>query len=603
MFKRSYFVRSTLLLASVPVLAMACIDGGTLYTSDPAPLSPDPVSPQAEASITAEEQTAKALMERFNERLAAMPAGAVRGRVIGLDDQPIAGVTVRTGHIETVSDADGRYTLDAVPNGNHVISFEHPDYVLTQHAVGMAPGQEPWVVGRIMPRSRAHQVDLTQGGIVREGPLVLEFERSDLVLATGEDVDGVVDVVVTAIDPREPGHIDAAPARLEGVTAAGEQVGLVSFGMLEVEIFKDRKKVQVRPGQTVRTSMNVTGFAPIAAGASIPMWHHDTDLGLWVQERGTDARVEAIDGELVAVAELPHFSAWNYDQVTDAVCAHIRVTAGVPVTALRVLSTNPNGTPDASSPWSFTSNCTPDSRRGSVCTTNVPAGQFGAGVSFRFQAQQQGNSTWADLSTTLDGTAVTIMTGTQINSYLTANNMSSGSWCGIAQPTIGPGMYLTQPYQIGSFPSILPANTVRFGLPKSTTPGSSIGPSVVQGALFFPSGASTLVDEVYEEEPSEDPPASSDNGFVMMASNATLNAYKLDSDRDGVPDKTDNCPSRSNPNQADAQNNRIGDACEAWCFVSPMSPDASWYDTDADGVDDLCDPAWNTFNPSQYYPL
>ena len=42
---------------------------------------------------------------------------------------------------------------------------------------------------------------------------------------------------------------------------------------------------------------------------------------------------------------------------------------------------------------------------------------------------------------------------------------------------------------------------------------------------------------------------------------ATLTASPLDSDNDGVPDSTDNCPLVFNPGQADTNNDGVGDAC------------------------------------------
>jgi hypothetical protein len=39
-------------------------------------------------------------------------------------------------------------------------------------------------------------------------------------------------------------------------------------------------------------------------------------------------------------------------------------------------------------------------------------------------------------------------------------------------------------------------------------------------------------------------------------------AVAVDTDRDGVPDSRDNCPTRANPDQADADFNRIGDVCD-----------------------------------------
>ena len=57
-----------------------------------------------------------------------------------------------------------------------------------------------------------------------------------------------------------------------------------------------------------------------------------------------------------------------------------------------------------------------------------------------------------------------------------------------------------------------------------------------------------------------------------------------DTDGDGILDINDNCPTKANPNQEDADNNGIGDACQ---------------DTDGDGVMDDVDNCLTTKNPDQ----
>ena len=62
-------------------------------------------------------------------------------------------------------------------------------------------------------------------------------------------------------------------------------------------------------------------------------------------------------------------------------------------------------------------------------------------------------------------------------------------------------------------------------------------------------------------------------------------APPLDSDGDGVPDATDNCPKVANPGQADANNDGIGDACQQ--------------DKDKDGIPDATDNCPDKENPDQ----
>jgi hypothetical protein len=63
----------------------------------------------------------------------------------------------------------------------------------------------------------------------------------------------------------------------------------------------------------------------------------------------------------------------------------------------------------------------------------------------------------------------------------------------------------------------------------------------------------------------------------------------VDSDNDGVPDNSDNCPNTYNPNQTDSDGDGIGDACES----TPPT------DSDSDGIPDSRDNCASTYNPDQ----
>ncbi len=91
-------------------------------------------------------------------------------------------------------------------------------------------------------------------------------------------------------------------------------------------------------------------------------------------------------------------------------------------------------------------------------------------------------------------------------------------------------------------------------------------------------------------------------GGYLLPDDETLHATLLeiieDRDDDGVLDAEDNCPFVANPDQADAENDGVGDACgedydadgvldaEDNC---PNAPNPDQADADADGVGDVCE--------------
>ncbi len=68
-----------------------------------------------------------------------------------------------------------------------------------------------------------------------------------------------------------------------------------------------------------------------------------------------------------------------------------------------------------------------------------------------------------------------------------------------------------------------------------------------------------------------------------------------DSDGDGIPDPTDNCPTIPNPGQSDIDGDGVGDACDN-CVTLPNPGQA---DSDGDGVGDGCDNCVTLPNPGQ----
>jgi len=89
------------------------------------------------------------------------------------------------------------------------------------------------------------------------------------------------------------------------------------------------------------------------------------------------------------------------------------------------------------------------------------------------------------------------------------------------------------------------------------------------------------------------------DGVTLIFDSACLtSSYGTDEDGDGLSTEIDNCPSVANPNQEDADRDRIGDVCDDDddndlilddLDLCPLSADPDQVDTDGDGIGNVCD--------------
>jgi hypothetical protein len=88
------------------------------------------------------------------------------------------------------------------------------------------------------------------------------------------------------------------------------------------------------------------------------------------------------------------------------------------------------------------------------------------------------------------------------------------------------------------------------------------------------------------------------DGPISQAQIAVDRGCVADTDADGVPDATDNCPNDANPSQSDADGDGLGDACDPdddndtipnASDNCPLVANADQADSDGDGVGDVCD--------------
>jgi choice-of-anchor C domain-containing protein len=87
-------------------------------------------------------------------------------------------------------------------------------------------------------------------------------------------------------------------------------------------------------------------------------------------------------------------------------------------------------------------------------------------------------------------------------------------------------------------------------------------------------------------------------GYFIVEYNPSCSGADCDNDQDGIPDVTDNCPFRANPQQEDRDGDGRGDACDPdrdddgianGVDNCPDVPNPGQEDADGDGIGDACD--------------
>lgn len=84
------------------------------------------------------------------------------------------------------------------------------------------------------------------------------------------------------------------------------------------------------------------------------------------------------------------------------------------------------------------------------------------------------------------------------------------------------------------------------------------------------------------------PPGDALTDTMVMIDGPTIDGPPGDTDADGVPNNTDNCPGKPNVDQHDEDADAIGDVCDPCPHMAGNAADG-----DNDGVGDACDPAPN----------
>jgi len=249
-------------------------------------------------------------------------AGTVNTLAVVTDSTgPLAGVVVSVaGGASATTAADGTATV-ATPLGVPVqIGFSKPGYADQMKALNLPAGATSgYVSAQLLVREPALTLpDAAAGGTLtgKHGARIV-LPPNALVDAAGNAVTGPVQIAMTPVDVGTDTR--NFPGLFQGITPAGEQQVLLSYGTVEYILTKDGAPVQLRPGMKatidipIYTGLHRDGSA-VAAGQTTPLWSLDERTSQWIEEgAGTVVAAAGSPSDFALRAEVGHFSWWNCD--------------------------------------------------------------------------------------------------------------------------------------------------------------------------------------------------------------------------------------------------------------------------------------------------
>jgi len=232
------------------------------------------------------------------------------------DGKPVSGATLVMDDQTAITDDDGTYYFTQVTlTGDDYLQVEKSGYFKGSRRFNTKESSTQFLQVTLMYQEEIGNFNAASSASISiDSKSKLTFPDHSVTRADGSSYSGNVRVMASPIYSDDPQMSDKMPGALTAIDETGAKVVLGSFGMLAVELQADNGDVlEIASGKTVEVQFGIPNTQLGQAPPTIPLWYFDEAKGYWVQEG------EATKQGNVYVAQLPHFSFWNWDVVYELV--------------------------------------------------------------------------------------------------------------------------------------------------------------------------------------------------------------------------------------------------------------------------------------------
>ncbi|MFK7808784.1 MAG: carboxypeptidase-like regulatory domain-containing protein [Saprospiraceae bacterium] len=237
--------------------------------------------------------------------------GSLSGVVLDDNHQPLADAEVRVGPNTVFSDANGVFTFKNIPlNEKGALVTAHKDgYFYNSKFIRPELNEMAYTKFKLIEKTLAGSIQTNNGGdVFTNGDAKVTFTANSIKTASGVPYNGNVNVYATWLDPTGADLALEMPGDLRATNTSGEQVQLMTYGMIGVELEGDGgEALNIADGQTATIELPVPNELLGSAPSTIPLWHFNEASGIWEE----DGEATLQNGKYIG--SVSHFSFWNVD--------------------------------------------------------------------------------------------------------------------------------------------------------------------------------------------------------------------------------------------------------------------------------------------------
>ncbi|EDM43435.1 hypothetical protein SCB49_00260 [unidentified eubacterium SCB49] len=259
--------------------------------------------------------------------------------VFDIDGNPIPDVTITVENDNTYTNDDGIAVIKnaSVYERFGYIKASKSGFIHASRSIAPTPGVNHV---RIMMLAEIVSGSTESGetATITNGAGASVVLNGNYINPNGTAYTGSVDVILHHLDPADEEMRDQMPGMLYAQDEDGEEQGLITLGMLAVELRGNNgEDLNLTPGSTATITMPVDPSIMSYAPPTIPLWYFDEENGVWIEE----GEATLVGNEYIG--EVSHFSFWNCDIPVDAdvICFVLTDQNGNPLSGSLVTITSP----------------------------------------------------------------------------------------------------------------------------------------------------------------------------------------------------------------------------------------------------------------------